>query len=597
MRWRFCKVDRSSLGKLEVRNIVGGSKTPLKKMKHLFLSFFFVALLSCSNVANSAENCLPKEQEKSLVALGQLWGFLKYHHPIVSEGKLDWDAELIKIIPIVMNAPNEEEWKIILDKWVDSLPDVVATQKETIPLSKIKVKADYDELFNPKYFNQSTIDKLQFILDSTQIFENHYIKLNYCRTYSNPYFITITNEPTYSDMAFPELPYRILALFRYWNIVNYFFPCRELCDTKWSEILPEMLPEFVYAENQKQYSLACLKLCAKIDDSHGYVQLNSTMVDEIYGQRKVPFETKFIENKLAVTAFSCNSIGIEKEISVGDIITKINGEKVETVVERLLPYASASNHEVKLREIAKKILRTNDDVFTLTFLKNGKSVNKIIQTYDIKLLKIPNYYSPKPDAAGYSIIQDSIGYIFPANCNREERESEVARIMSNTKGLIIDLRCYPSDYNAFSIAPYLMKNHGYYSRDTKGNISMPGYFLIGDEYPLPSDEVGSYTHKVVVIVNEYTQSQAEDHTFFYYLAPKVTIIGSKTAGANGAIFSFPLPGGITTEMTGIGVHYPDGTCMQRTGIKINEEIKPTIAGIKAGRDEPLERAIEIINKQ
>ena len=50
-------------------------------------------------------------------------------------------------------------------------------------------------------------------------------------------------------------------------------------------------------------------------------------------------------------------------------------------------------------------------------------------------------------------------------------------------------------------------------------------------------------------------------------------------------------------MTGIGVYYPDGICMQRIGIIIDEEIKPTIAGIKSGSDEPLERAIEIIKRQ
>ena len=564
-------------------------------MKHLLLSFFFVALLSCNSATNTTENCLPKEQKKSLIALGQLWGFLKYHHPVVSEGKLDWDSELIKIIPSVMNAQNEEEWKNILDDWIDRLPTVVAIVKDSIPLSSIKVKADYGELFDTKYFNRSTIEKLQFILDSTQISENHYVKLNYRRTASEP-FVTITNEPTYSDMVFPELPYRILALFRYWNIVNYFFPYRELCDTKWSEVLPEMLPEFVCAENQKQYSLACLKLCAKIDDSHGFFMMNDTiMTYEIFGQRKVPFETKFIENKLVIASFLGDSPGIEKEISVGDIVTKINGETVENMVERLLPYTPASNYTGKLRDIARRILQTNDSVLAISILQNGKIVNKTIHTYDRKYFT--NYSNPKSNEEGYNIIQDSIGYIFPANCKREERESEVARIMSNTRGLIIDLRCYPSDYNAMSIAPYLMKNWGYYCRKSLSYISIPGYFLIRGEYPLPNSEAGSYPYKVVVIVNEYTQSQAEDHTFFYYLAPQVTIIGSTTAGANGAVFSFPLPGGITTYMTGIGVYYPDGTCMHRIGVKIDEEIKPTIAGIKSGRDEPLERAIAIIKGQ
>ncbi len=564
-------------------------------MKRITFATLLAVLLSCNHTTNPTKNCLTKENEKSLVALGQLWGFLKYHHPTVAEGKLDWDAELINLIPAVMEAKNEDDWKTILDGWVDNLPEVSVTQKDTVPWSKVVVKADYGELFNTEYFNQKTIDKLQFILDNTQIKENHYIKLNYQRTSNDP-FITITNEPTYEDMAFPELSYRILGLFRYWNIVNYFFPYRELCDTKWSEVLPEMLPEFVCAENQKEYTLACLKLSAKIDDSHGYVGYrDSESYYEIYGRRKVPFETKFIENKLVVASFLSDSVGIEKEISIGNIIMAINGEKVEKVVERLLPYTPASNYEVKLRGIATNILQTNDSVLSLIFLQDGKSVEKNVSTYDIKHLKRPNYSNPKPDMAGYSILQDSVGYILPSSCKPEERENEVTRIMSNTKGLIIDLRCYPSDYNAVSIAPYLMKNWGYYCKQSFGNISFPGYFFKGYERPLPTTvETGSYPYKVVVMVNEYTQSQAEDHTFFYYLAPQVTIIGSTTAGANGAVFSFPLPGGLMTYITGIGMYYLDGTCMQRAGIRIDEGIKPTIEGIKKGIDEPLERAIEII---
>jgi hypothetical protein len=48
-------------------------------------------------------------------------------------------------------------------------------------------------------------------------------------------------------------------------------------------------------------------------------------------------------------------------------------------------------------------------------------------------------------------------------------------------------------------------------------------------------------------------------------------------------------------ISGIGVLYPDGTETQRKGIRIDYEIKPTIQGIKAGKDELLEKAIQIIN--
>ncbi len=563
-------------------------------MKEFIFLLLAVGLLSCHHRSDSSTECLSDETAKSLVALGQLWGFLKYHHPAVAEGKFDWDGELVAVIPTVMQAKTEDEWKKILDDWMDTLPVVPASQKDTVELSEFVVRADYGELFNPDFFHQHTINQLKYILNNAQSAENQYIKLNPQR-HSNEPFITITNEAPYDEMAFPELPYRLLALFRYWNIVNYFFPYRELCDTKWSTVLQEMLPDFVCAQNQKEYTLACMKLCAKIDDSHGFFQIHDTAAYfDIYGRNSLPFDVRFVENKLVVTSFSSDSVGMEELVSVGDIITAINGVDVEAAVERLLPITPASNYEGKLREIARRILWTNDSVLSIQFLHNGKLLTKTMQTFDTKVLKSIDHFNPRPNEVGYSIRPDSIGYILPSNCRPEEREKEVARLMFNTKGLIIDLRCYPSDYNAMSIAPYLMKNWGYYCRQSHGSISKPGYFSISKEYALPEPEIGSYPYPVVVLVNEYTQSSAEDHTFFYYPAPQLTIIGSTTAGANGAVFGFSLPGGFTAYMTGIGMYYPDGGCMHRVGVRIDEEVRPTIEGIKLGIDEVLERAVRIV---
>jgi len=49
-------------------------------------------------------------------------------------------------------------------------------------------------------------------------------------------------------------------------------------------------------------------------------------------------------------------------------------------------------------------------------------------------------------------------------------------------------------------------------------------------------------------------------------------------------------------ISGSGVYYPDGTETQRVGIVPDIEVKPTIEGIKNGKDELLEKAIEIINE-
>lgn len=55
-----------------------------------------------------------------------------------------------------------------------------------------------------------------------------------------------------------------------------------------------------------------------------------------------------------------------------------------------------------------------------------------------------------------------------------------------------------------------------------------------------------------------------------------------------------MPGGVTTLITGLGVYNPDGSQTQKIGLKPDIYIKPTIDGIKEGRDELSEKAIEVI---
>jgi hypothetical protein len=101
--------------------------------------------------------------------------------------------------------------------------------------------------------------------------------------------------------------------------------------------------------------------------------------------------------------------------------------------------------------------------------------------------------------------------------------------------------------------------------------------------------------KVVVIVNENTVSQSEYTTMAFSAAPNVTVIGSTTAGADGNVSPIVLPGGLRTGISGIGVYYPDGRQTQQIGIVPQVEVKPTILGIAEGRDEPLEKALQLIN--
>ena len=76
--------------------------------------------------------------------------------------------------------------------------------------------------------------------------------------------------------------------------------------------------------------------------------------------------------------------------------------------------------------------------------------------------------------------------------------------------------------------------------------------------------------------------------------PNSAVIGSTTAGADGNVSSIPLPGQLSTMISGLGVFYPDHRPTQRIGIVPDVVAKPTIQGIAAGRDEVLETAVHLI---
>ncbi|GHT65159.1 hypothetical protein AGMMS50239_24300 [Bacteroidia bacterium] len=569
----------------------------MKRTIITLLCIFSFCCYSCNNNGQTNKSELPQKEKKPLIALGQLWGFLKYHHPAVAAGNYDWDMELVKLIPSIREAKNEAQWKKILDNWLDSLPPVDKNADKKLPDMEAKTKPDYGELFNPEYFNSETIEKIKFILDNAVITANHYVTVNLNWKEGLPGLINITNEPAYEELLYPDLSYRLLSLFRYWNIVNYFFPYRDLCDQKWSE----MLADFVYAENQEQYVFTCLKLVAKTDDSHAFLGENNLN----QGLLKPPFETKFIEDKLVVTMFTGEDANVKEKIKIGDVITAIDGELVEDIVKELLPYTPASNYAVKLRRISAKIVTGNSNSATITVLRDGKSFDVKASRYDMRQLHIPDYSNPHPEQEGYQILENNIGYVLPSRCKVEDRNNGIKKVMSGTKGVIIDLRCYPSDYISLPFLAYLNMTHTRFSLISYANVSYPGYFFsfTNGKPDVEEKQASWYKNKIVVLVNEYTQSQAEDNVLGFQLIPNTVVIGSTTAGADGAIVGgikdgkppgFNLPGGLVTFFTGLGVYYPDGSDLQRIGVKIDEIVKPTIAGIKTGRDEVLERAIEII---
>ncbi|MDR2979525.1 MAG: hypothetical protein LBV02_03675 [Bacteroidales bacterium] len=90
--------------------------------------------------------------------------------------------------------------------------------------------------------------------------------------------------------------------------------------------------------------------------------------------------------------------------------------------------------------------------------------------------------------------------------------------------------------------------------------------------------------KIIILVNEDTQSEAEFLVMALQQCGNVTTVGSHTAGSDGNVIYWKFPGGITSTLSGIGILYPDNTITQRIGIKIDHLIESTIKDYQRKKD-------------
>lgn len=526
---------------------------------------------------------LSKQKIDDLELLGRIWGFLKYHHPEIAKGNYNWDYELFRILSTFLNVTDNRHRDQVLIEWIDKYGGITKSNICKSMPDNVFLKPD---LF---WIENSGISwELRKVL--YEIYENrnqgfqYYIKMY--PYIGNPIFL---NEEAYmGPKHFPNTRLRLLSLFRFWNIINYFFPYKYMTDKDWNTILKEYIPGFVNAENRLEYELIFAQLLGEVGDSHARLQEGGEKIEELKGSRQIPIIVKFIENQLVVIEAE------NVELARGDIITHIEGKSVEVIVDNIKRYYPASNETVRMNDIAKDILRSNKYYIQIEYISSGGIIKHGLLNTENRKKWLYDFQNKKNVNHGYKFISNNIGYIDLRAITKEDIPI-IKNKFFNTKGIIVDNRSLPSDIFQM-LASYFVSRTTIFSKQTLGNLNNPGEFRFSSAYKIPLSKE-FYDGILIVLVNEETISNAEYATMAFQVGENTTVIGSQTGGFDGNISKIVLPGGLITYISGNGVYYPDGKETQRIGIMPDIEVKPSIKGIREGRDEVLEKAIEFIEQK
>lgn len=403
-------------------------------------------------------------------------------------------------------------------------------------------------------------------------------------------------EKPYAEMEFPSAEYRLLALFRYWNVINYFYPYRPLIEDTWATVLPRYIPKFEADKDAADYQLTVRELVTEMHDSHGNVQ-NANASAERLGTYLPPIILRHVENQTVVT----NVLDDKLPVKVGDVVLTVDGEAVEKRIEFLSRYTAASTPQALMRSVHSNLLRGQKETVAKLRVRGADGATREVE--------LPRSFGRAEQGKLFAAMQRSTpvvqvlpsgyGYVDLARLQVGEVD-KMFETIKETPAVIFDMRGYPNS-TGWPIAPRLSEKRmpvaALFSRPLLEATSLSDSELA--ESPnytfaqrIPERRGDVYKGKVVMLINEDAISQSEHTCMFFEAATDVIFVGTPTTGANGDVTFMVLPGNLAISFTGHNVRHADGRQLQRVGIQPTIKAAPTIGGVVAGRDEILEAAVK-----
>ena len=528
-------------------------------------------------------------QVDNLVTLARVWGFLKYHHPTITEGKRHWDYELLRILPPVLAAPDASHENEILLRWIDSLGEIPSCSVDECtppPADNVFLKPDLDWIRDRSTLGPALSLRLQQIYRTRSHRYQFYVSIPFSPAPRNASF---NHEPFYQNIQLPDPGFQLLALFRWWNIIQYWAPYRVDAGQNWPSVLAEFIPKIALARDRTAYQLAMMELIAKANDTHANLW-SSLGVRPPVGSCALPVHLRFIDGKAVVTGSAAIDAPSDSALHPGDVIDSLDDKPVATLTAEWTPYYADSNVAALRRDMARSLTHGACAPVSVTVIRKGEPVQLHLERQSPPDTPDPEWHDLPGET--FRLLSPDIAYLKLSSVKVANIPEYIERA-ANTKALIVDIRNYPSEFVPFALGQYLVTRPTDFAAVTVADLGNPGafHFERGDTIqPGPTH----YNGKVVILVDEVSQSSAEYTAMALRSSPNAVIVGSMTAGADGNVSQIPLPGGLRTLISGIGIFFPDHRPTQRIGIVPDLEAKPTLAGIKAGRDEVLEAAIRQI---
>jgi len=369
-----------------------------------------------------------------------------------------------------------------------------------------------------------------------------------------------------------------------WNVFRHFYPYFDVVGTDWETVLPWALREAAADRDGGEFDTTLRKMVAELKDGHGRV------IDQRAAQpSRVPIAVEWIEGRLVVTGLAGAAAG---QVKAGDEIVSINGTPAAAALREAEALISGATPQWKRVRSSYEVLSgPSRQVCELTIRPIGGTATKSLRLAYEQATVIAS--DPRPTSA-VAELEPDIWYVDVTRAQDKDVDEALAKL-ALAKGIVFDLRGYPRVTPKWlrHLAAVPMRSAQWHVPvvDRPGEMT----FIRGGEWNL--EPLQPYlAAKKVFLTNGGAISYAESTMGIVEHYKLGEIVGETTAGTNGNVNPFELPGGYGISWTGMKVLKHDGSQHHAVGIAPTVPATRTQAGVAAGRDEVLERGVAILKK-
>jgi C-terminal processing protease CtpA/Prc len=389
---------------------------------------------------------------------------------------------------------------------------------------------------------------------------------------------------------------RLAAVIIAWNVMQHFYPYFDVVQSDWPQALTAALTSAATDKNATAFLSTLRRMMAALHDGHGRVTMQGSAAVAS------PVGWDWVEQRLVITDVS-RARG--QPIVRGDVVVAIGGKPVNEALQTAEAEISSATPQWQLARALGTGLHYDQ---ALGAIGEGPKFEPLILELEpfrypetrrtVRLDRQPGRLAVEPRPEPIAELEPGILYLDLTRVTDDDWKASLAKLEA-AKGLILDLRGYPNselgvDFlrnlsetpmrSAPMLVPIVTRpDHREASFDVSSGWTLQPLkpYLKAKKVFLTNGRAISFSETIMAIVEHYHVGE---------------IVGGPTAGTNGNINPFTVPGGYRITWTGMKVLKHDGSQHHGIGIAPTHPASRTQKAVAEGRDEVLDRALKLLEE-